>query len=111
MDLESEVVFFIDYLMNFFGDNVELLTIIHKNLFRGLYCDTDMVNPEMTLTVQKFTERFTSRGYTVEQAHQTLYIIVEMVDSVCFDTITTGKPFSIQAIQPTLYRLIHKMLC
>lgn len=110
LDFESKVLYFADYLVDYFGKNVELLTVIRKNLSRGVVIDETLQDDGTRLAVERFIQGFMEKGATRQEAMQTLYILVEMVGAVCCDAIVNQKPYKIEEIKPVLYRMVRKLL-
>lgn len=111
MDFEKEILFFIDYLVEFFQGHKDMLKLIRKNFSAILLCGDSISDPDLQKAVDAFTQNFMNKGETLQQAQQTLYIIVAMVGSVCCDAILEEEPYSLSQIKPTLYFLIRKLLC
>ena len=111
MDFEKEILFFIDYLVEFFQGHKDMLKLIRKNFSAKLLCGDSISDPDLQKAVDAFTQNFMNKGETLQQAQQTLYIIVAMVGSVCCDAILEEEPYSLSQIKPTLYFLIRKLLC
>ena len=51
---------------------------------------------------RKIVDRFVAYGYTRDNAHKMIYIVIEMLSSVCADAILYDKPFTL----PSLRRMI-----
>lgn len=109
LNFEDSVISFIDYLLEYFSKNIDLLTVIRKNLSLGLNFTLNQ-DGEVQEVVRDFTDNLIRRGSTLEQAQQTLYIIIEMVGSVCCDAIVSKEPYALEEIKPTLYLLVRKLL-
>lgn len=109
LNFEDSVISFIDYLLEYFSKNIDLLTVIRKNLSLGLNFTLNQ-DGEVQEVVRDFTDNLIRRGSTLEQAQQTLYIIIEMVGSVCCDAIVFKEPYALEEIKPTLYLLVRKLL-
>ncbi len=111
MGFEEEILFFIDYLVEFFQNHKDMLKLIRKNFSAKLLCSDSIPDPDLQKAVDAFTQNFMNKGETLQEAQQTLYIIIAMVGSVCCDAILEEEPYSLSQIKPTLYFLIRKLLC
>ena len=109
LDFESSVILFIDYLIEHFKDNKELLSVIYKNLSWGLYKEALSIN-EMNTAAQLFISKFKETGGDIQKAEKTLYLIVEMTGSICYSAIVMEEPYTIEEIKPILYSSIKKIL-
>ena len=112
-DFRERTLFFIDYIIDYLKCNVSLLTLINKNISWGLYRKAIM-KPEEYDEVKKvldiFTRNLTNEGMTAEEAEMTLFMIIELVGSVCFTTIILKEPTDIESIKPILFKKILAML-
>ena len=109
LNFQQCVIFFVDYLINFFKKDKKLLELIYKNLSWDLY--EKVLNYEEMDNVRKaFIENFIIGGGNSETAKQRLYIIVSMVGSTCYNSIVLKVPYQLDAIKPELYRSIKQIL-
>lgn len=112
-NFRERVLFFIDYIINYLKHNESLLKLINKNISWGLYRKA-MMKPEAYNDVKKvldtFVSNLTSEGMRREEAEMTLFMIIELVGSVCFTTIILKEPTDIESIKPILFKKILAML-
>ena len=112
-DFRERTLFFIEYIINYLKYNVSLLTLINKNISWGLYRKAIM-KPEEYDDVKRvldiFTNNLTNEGMTKEEAEMTLFMIIELVGSVCFTTIILKEPTDIESIKPILFKKVLAML-
>lgn len=112
-DFRERTLFFIDYIINYLKHNVSLLTLINKNISWGLYRKAIM-KPEEYEDVKKvldiFIRNLANEGMTKEEAEMTLFMIIELVGSVCFTTIILKEPTDIDSIKPILFKKILAMI-
>ncbi|MFW2491482.1 TetR/AcrR family transcriptional regulator [Clostridium chromiireducens] len=112
-DFRERTLFFIDYIINYLKNNISLLKIINKNISWGLYRKAIM-KPESYDDVNKvldiFIKNLTSEGMSKEEAEMTLFMIIELVGSVCFTTIILKEPTDIESIKPILFKKILAMI-
>ena len=57
-----------------------------------------------------FIKNLANEGMTREEAEMTLFMIIELVGSVCFTTIILKEPTDIDSIKPILFKKILAML-
>lgn len=112
-DFRERTLSFIDYIINYLKDNISLLKLINKNISWGLYRKAIM-KPEEYEEVKKvldiFIENLHNEGMKREEAEMTLFMIFELVGSVCFTTIILKEPTEIDKIKPILFKKILAML-
>lgn len=109
LNFQQSVIFFCDYLIQFFIQDQKFLELIFKNLSYELFKKA-MACEEMTVPKEKFVEGFTLQGGSGETALKRLYIIVSMVGSVCYNSIVLQGPYSFDEIKSELYRSIEQIL-
>lgn len=112
-NFRERTLFFIDYIINYLQYNVSLLKLINKNISWGLYRKAIM-KPEEYENVKKvldiFIKNLTDEGMGKEEAEMTLFMIIELVGSVCFTTIIFKEPTDITSIKPILFKKILAMI-
>jgi AcrR family transcriptional regulator len=109
MDFTESVVFFVDYLLNYFKKDKDLLSLIYKNLSYGLY-EKALTCEEMEGAKRVFIEHFITSGSNSEVAKQRLFIVVSMVGAVCYNSIVLEMPYPIDSIKHELYLSIAELL-
>lgn len=112
-DFRERTLFFIDYIINYLKHNISLLKIINKNISWGLYRKAIM-KPESYDDVKRvldiFIKNLTNEGMSKEEAEMTLFMIIELVGSICFTTIILREPTDIESIKPVLFKKILAMI-
>ncbi len=111
--LTERVLFIVDYVINLFNNNKELLKLIDKNLSLGVFVEA--INKDETYSNLKsfssiLLEDFMENGYTLSKAKQIIFIVIEMVGSVCYSSIILEHPSTIDEIKPVLFEMIKKIL-
>lgn len=109
MDFLESVIFFVDYLIEFFKKNKKLLSLIYKNLSWDLYEDA-LTYEEMDGAKRIFIQHFITDGGDSEIARQRLFIVVSMVGAVCYNSIVLEIPYPIDSVKKELYLSITKIL-
>lgn len=112
-DFKNRTLLFIDYIINFFKENENLLRLINKNMSWGLYRKAKM-KPKEYEEVKKvldvFVNNLVNEGMDKNEAEMTLFMIIELVGSVCFTTIVFKEPTDIDGIKPVLLKKILAMI-
>ncbi len=112
-DFRERTLFFIDYIINYLKSNVLLLRLINKNISWGLYRKAIMTPAEydaVKKVLDIFIKNLTNEGMEKQEAEMTLFMIIELVGSVCFTTIILKEPTDIESIKPILFKKILAML-
>lgn len=112
-DFKKRTLFFIDYIINFFKENEDLLRVINKNMSWGLYRKA-MMKPkeyeEVKQVLDVFVNNLINDGMDKNEAEMTLFMIIELVGSVCFTTIIFKEPADIDGIKPVLLKKVLAMI-
>lgn len=112
-DFKKRTLFFIDYIISFLKENEDLLRVINKNMSWGLYRKA-MMKPkeyeEVKQVLDVFINNLINDGMDKNEAEMTLFMIIELVGSVCFTTIIFKEPTDIDGIKPVLLKKILAMI-
>lgn len=107
------LIFFIDYLVEYFKDNKKLLKLIYKNLSWGLYRKvlSDSENfLEVRGILEGVIEELKDEEDDIQTVEKTIYMIIELVGSVAYSAIVLEEPYTMDEMKPVLYRTIRKIL-
>lgn len=109
----DEIIYFIDYVIEYFRENKRLLRIIHKNLSWGLFRKA-LANPEQNAEmneIKNFFAELIGKGNIVkDDFEKNLFMVIELTGAVCYSSIILQEPDNIDAMKPVLFRTIRKML-
>lgn len=109
LDFQQSVVFFVDYLVNFFRGDTPFLELIFRNFSLSL-CERMFQCAEMQNAREAFVENFMLNGGTSEKAGKRLYLIVCMVSVVCYNSIIMKIPYKFEDIKEELYGSVQRIL-
>lgn len=108
-DFNEKTIFFINYVIDYFKDNKLMLKLINKNFSVGIYRRA-ILRPdefsEVEEVVSLFIDNLLKNNMDRKEAQITLFIIFELVGSICYSSIIMGEPDDIEAIKPILYKKI-----
>lgn len=109
---EDSLIFIIDYVIDELNKNRLLLKFISKNLSWGLYNEkvTKIVDDNALGVKELFLKAAKDNKIKLENPSVTLYMIIELVGSTCFNSIMNKEPLCINEYKPYLYDTIRKML-
>ncbi len=101
-----------DYIINTFIKDKELLKFIGRNLSLGIYNDS-LVDEyqEQYKDIKEILEK-ELKTYNNKNRHvsATLFMIIELISSTCYDSILNDIPLSIDKYKPILFNEIKKMI-
>ena len=99
LDIMAELV---ALLISKMEEKKEVLTLIDKNLSTSLRAFATLHDQRFNEVKLKLLNEFTSNGFTTEQANMTIYLIVDLVGSVCLDALIYTRPYDIEKVKPAL---------
>lgn len=112
--LPEQIIFIVNYVINELKKNQILLKFISKNLSWGIYSKTVKKIYEDTDTengiYQLFLKEIEENNIKLENPDVTLFMIIELVSSTCFNSILYNEPLPIEEYKPFLYNTIRKLL-
>ena len=113
--LDDQVIFIIDYIIDNLSKNKLLLQFITKNLSWGIYTKTIselyQKNETTNNSIYKlFLNGIKEQNIKIKNPEVTLYIIIELVSSTCFNSILYKEPLPIDEFKPYLYSSIRNLL-
>lgn len=112
--LPDQIIFIVNYVIDELKKNQILLKFISKNLSWGIYSKTVKKIYEDTDTengiYQLFLKGIEDNNIKLENPDVTLFMIIELVSSTCFNSILYNEPLPIEEYKPFLYNTIRKLL-
>lgn len=111
---EDAIIYFINYIIEYLRENKLMLKIITKNFSNGLYTDEQDKNlegiEEVNSILEIFINNLKKKGYSEEESRLTLYMIIELVGSIAYNSIIFNEPNDIDSIKPILFKKIIGMI-
>lgn len=114
-DLSKQVIFIVDNVIEVLKRQPLLLSFISKNLSWGIYTKTVKKLHNNTETDEDSIYLLFKKG--IEENHiklknpdVTLFMIIELVSSTCFSSITYKEPLPIDEYKPYLFDTITKLI-
>ncbi len=108
-DIGVMTLFFINFIIDYFKENKLILKLINKNFSVGIYRRA-LLNPEENIEVNQLITNFInaliSKGYSLEDAKMTLFMLFELVGSVCYSSIILEEPSNIEDLKPLLFKKV-----
>ena len=109
---QNRIIEIANYIIDAFVDNVELLKFIGRNLSLGIYNETLVDEYQEQYHYIKETLEKELKEYNKKNRHvsSTLFMIVELISSSCYDIIINGNPTTVEKFKPILFSEIKKMI-
>lgn len=109
MTLTDKVLFIADYVSDYLYKNKDLTALLNKNLSSCLRHAMTGTKKEYSDILEHFTGALVKEGYEKREAEITIYLLVDMVGSVCCDAVLGTAPFSFEEIYPYLRQTITRI--
>lgn len=113
--LDDQIIFIVNHIINELSKNTILLKFISKNLSWGVYSKT--VNKLYQKSESEedgihtlFLKGIKGQNIKLKNPDVTLYMIIELVSSTCFNSILYNEPLPIEEYKPFLYDAIRKLM-
>lgn len=111
-DFVENVLLMLDYIIEYFKRNKLVLRLVERNF------SWPMVARQMSERSDPLWDRLMSdlerspqaSRHSEEELFRIIFVIVEMVGSVCYSSIIEGKPDTIDNMKPVLYGIVRNIL-
>ncbi len=111
--ISDRAIFIVEYVIEYFKQHKSELRLIDKNLSWGVFLEKIDQNDdyaEIKGLCKVVIDDFANHGYTQEKAEQVVFILIEMLGSVCYSSIILEQPAHIDTMKPLLFEMIRKIL-
>ena len=113
--LDDQVIFIINHIINVLSKNTVLLKFISKNLSWGVYSKTVNKLYQKSETEEEgfyklFLKGIHDQKIKLKNPDVTLYMILELVSSTCFNSIMYAEPLPIEDFKPYLFDTIRNLM-
>ncbi len=109
-NFSQELLYFIDYIINFFEEEKLMLKLIHKNLSWAVYKKARKDYKEIDDLYLMFENEYKDTDMKKEDIEKLLFIIVDLVGSVSYSSIVLNEPASIDEMKVVLFDTIRKII-
>ena len=114
-NLSDQVIYIINYVINELAKAPTLLKFISKNLSWGIYSKTVLKIYESKENDEEsvynlFIKGVKENNISLKNPEVTLYMIIELVSSTCFNSIIYNEPLPIEEFKPYLYNAIRNLI-
>lgn len=107
-DFYDRLRVFLNCFIDFLTENRDMLPIMTKNLSSCIKNLPDLYDDEIKSFYEYVLSFMGTIGYSPKMAHMTIFIVIDMVGSVCSDAILHKKPYPIDEIRETV---IESAIC
>ncbi|MEA4986839.1 MAG: TetR/AcrR family transcriptional regulator [Anaerovorax sp.] len=111
-DFIEEIILITDYIIEFFKQNTEMLTIIEKKLSWSII--REKINQEENSRLQILIDRWINHphmsSYSQSQSYHIMFMIIELVGAMCYSSIIEKQPDTIENIKQDLFFVIRRIL-
>lgn len=102
MDIEEMARLLMNTFIDFLAGHRDMLAVVTKNISSCLRMMPDFYDTEIESYYNRIIDSMEKNGYERQKAAKLIYIVTDMVGSVCSDAIMGQKPFSIDEIRETV---------
>lgn len=103
----------IDYLIDDFVNDKQLLMLISKDLSLGVFGNrlSSLVDNKVSIGIlEEFEKIIKENNIPIKNPKITLFMVIELTSSVVFTSIILNEPLPIDELKPYLYEKIKKIL-
>ena len=108
----ERIIGIFDYIIDSFIKDKELLKFIGRNLSLGIY--NSSIKEEYSYQYEDIRKTLEQEikeyNKNIKKPNITLFMIVELVSSCCYEVILNDEPVDIEKFKPYLYKEIKKMI-
>ncbi len=113
-DLVENIIFVVDYIVEYFKRNKLLLQMLKRDFSWPLIREKiDELSPEYgeaLEVLESFLNHPYFAGQDPDEVFKLLFLIIELCGSICYTSIIHNQPDDIDHMKPFLYGVIRKIL-
>lgn len=109
-DPVDEVIFFVDYIIEYLKENKLLLKLMYKNLSWGVFKKAYEDYDEIYSITNMFERVYLGSNIAVEEIRRRLFMIIELTGSVTYSCIVLKEPDDIDKMKASLFNMIRRMI-
>jgi len=110
LSFTQQMLFLVDNMVDYMQKNKELLTLVDKKLSKCIAGISSISDDKTIEKVDKLIDQNVKAGFTKEETIKKIYLIIDLIGSVCFDAIIYESPFKLDEIKPMLFSTVKKIL-
>ncbi len=109
-NFEDELLYFIDYIIEYFKKEKLMLKLIYKNLSWGVFRKAYKDYEEVYEIYSMFEKGYEKAQLPKDEIEKILFIIIELTGSVCYSSIILKEPADIDEMKIILFETIKKII-
>lgn len=111
-DFVENVLLMLDYIIEYFKRNKLVLRLVERNFSWPMVARqmSERSDPLWARLMSDLERSPQASRYSEEELFRIIFVIVEMVGSVCYSSIIEGKPDTIDNMKPVLYGIARNIL-
>lgn len=106
----AQVLFVVNRMVDYMQAHKELLTLIDKKLSKCFSAYFSLGDSELKSRMNELVTLDSENGRRKDETVKKLYLIVDLVGSVCCDAVLYESPFKLSEIKPVLFSAVEKIL-
>lgn len=110
-DFEEQVLFIIDNILNQFSKNHSLVMLISKHLSWGFFTNSLIESPDKDVPAVYtiYQDLLSKSAHTYRDPELMMYMILELVSGVSYNTILYEQPLPLEKIKEPLYEVLRSI--
>lgn len=111
-DFVENVLLLLDYVVKYFKRNKLVLRLVERNFSWPMVAKqmSERRGPLWARLMQDLEASPLAARYTEDELFKMIFVIIEMLGSVCYSSIIEGKPDTVDNMKPVLYGIVRKIL-
>lgn len=108
MSFSNQMTFIVNCIVNYFQVHKELITLVDKKLSKCI--NSSLIDSDLKDDIECLISENIKNGYTKEETIKKIYLVIDLIGSVCFDAIVYETPFRLDDIKPALFSAVERIL-
>lgn len=109
--LEECVIFIADNIIDQLNKNQQILKFVSKNLSWAVFSNIKITAGEEDINCMDIFEKIIDKsGRKFRDKNMMIFMIVELVNSTCYNAITYKAPVTLEELKPDLYEAIRRII-
>lgn len=109
-DFYGELIYFVDYIIEYLKENKLLLKLIHKNLSWGIFKRASKDYKEINSIYNMFERGYEGENISQEEIKRRLFMVIELTSAVSYSAIIHKEPEDIDIMKESLFETICKIV-
>jgi len=108
----ENVLLLLDYVVEYFKRNKLVLRLVERNFSWPMVAKqmSERRGPLWARLMRDLEASPLAARYTEDELFKMIFVIIEMLGSVCYSSIIEGKPDTVDNMKPVLYGIVRKIL-